>query len=206
MGDVRSAAGSRSSDSAYASFTRSSARSPPSDLAAGAMKATGTPNGRGESANGNAGSGSTSAFDMAAFNRALPSSTPSGYGHGHSASMSSLPQHLNAPGNASGGHGHSRSVSHNRDAQVKAGNTAMSSGASTGPAGTPNVFDGSVRRGTCKFFNSQKGYGFINDARAHELNNEEGAFALAPRPRQLTPRTQSSSTTRPSRARAASGR
>ena len=93
---------------------------------------------------------------------------------------------------SSPGHSHSRSVSHSRppshsgagssaDATFPATTTSSSSASSivAGLApGTPDVFDGSVRQGTCKFFNSQKGYGFINDARAHELNGEEGPSAL----------------------------
>ena len=143
--------------------------------------------------------GPSAAFDFASLANALPSAPSSGtsgsghYSHGHSASMSAIPpKGLLSPtpqqAASPSGHAHSRSVSHSRppshngagvstEPPLPATTTSSSSASSVAQGlapGTPDVFDGSVRQGTCKFFNSQKGYGFINDARAHELNGEEG--------------------------------
>lgn len=34
--------------------------------------------------------------------------------------------------------------------------------------------EGQIRRGVCKFFNSQKGFGFVLDSKAEELGGQEG--------------------------------
>lgn len=36
--------------------------------------------------------------------------------------------------------------------------------------------EGPTRRGVCKFFNSQKGFGFVLDNKAEELGGQEGPF------------------------------
>lgn len=56
--------------------------------------------------------------------------------------------------------------------QVTPGDSSAPSPVAGGPQR-----EGQLRRGVCKFFNSQKGFGFVLDSKAEELGGQEGRLS-----------------------------